>query len=247
MYGQGIPGIDEYRGIDESFIASFRLLTSLEILSIGESTSPLDAKVHGIVTSEILKNGCRLRYINCSGDPNGFEKLSVPETVQYQYESLEVLCIALMAYPGASTPIYFSAKLPSYTLSSLHTLHINSNLRSNILEWISTWDLPSLQSCRLPVVAQSPGTHTSDFLPFFKAHGEKITTLSLDELVTASCLLLILRHCPVIQEFTIPPQSFIDISPHTTYGLVALQFPMHAIFNRNGIISTMSSVSWRNA
>jgi hypothetical protein len=83
-YGKEVNGIDN-SGIDESFIASFRLLNNLEILSIDEDTrpSPLDAKIHTIVVNEILKNGCRLRCIDCSGDPRGLEKFSVADIVRY--------------------------------------------------------------------------------------------------------------------------------------------------------------------
>jgi hypothetical protein len=229
MYDQTFQGRDE-RCLDYSFIASFRILTNLEILLIDGAMTPRDAWVQSLVLREILKNGCRMRYVNCSGDPGPFDKFPTAEIFQYQYATLEVLNM-LLAVTGLY-PFDFSA-LPPYTLPRLHTLKINSNHHSNILKWMSTWDLPSLQSCRLPVLAQSSETRTSDFLPFFKVHGKKIKTLCLDDIMTAACLLPILLHCPVIREFTIPPHNFIDLNPQIIRGLLVLRFSM-PIFNHDG-------------
>jgi hypothetical protein len=85
------------------------------------------------------------------------------------------------------------------------------------------------------LLLQASETYSSDFLPFFKAHGEKITTLGLDDfVVTGPSFSLITRHCPAIQELTIPPPSFIALEPQTINDLVALRFSMHRVIDRSG-------------
>jgi hypothetical protein len=110
------------RGSDTSFITSFRLLTNLGILFIGEAMSR-DATTQSLVMSEIPRNGCQLRYVSWSGDPGLFDKFPA-EMFQYQYMALEVLSIALMALPSGRHPFHFS-DLPRYTLPRcIHSISI---------------------------------------------------------------------------------------------------------------------------
>jgi hypothetical protein len=177
--------------------------------------------------SEIVTNGCQLRCVKFCG-----VTVSIPEIIQSQCRTLEVLCIGIIwefgrALDHADFVLSFS-HLPPHSLHRLHTLEISTRPRSDILQWITTWDMPSIRSCSIYLGYEAPPM--AAYLRFFEIHGDKITSLGpIDLDLNPPYISHILRYCPLPQELTLWPQDFVTLPPHAINGLVGIQLRMQSV------------------
>jgi hypothetical protein len=182
----------------EATVASFKHCTHLQTLVVRSYGSMVEGLVAASVMSEIVENGCGLRYLKGNWDPS-----SLIQTVVQQANTIEVLSFTLLSSKSADSP-WMDA--PALLLPRLHTLEIES-IDNNILilHWLALCELPALQ--RLTLRRRSlrtavDWTSIEASVKFFAAHGPNITCLNVASMRDPAFGMILLPYCTSIREVT---------------------------------------------